>query len=428
LELCQGYSLYLDATTLPQKPMLRNPTPPLNPGGVTTPKRVYPRGIDPSKGASPDGANLHEPEGAEGITPSSLRNPGEGTSTTSGGHLPRQEQVRRSPISDEAPCTATAPTALHDHQTQSRHERPSTPELSQLGYGDAAGDSQIGHGSTDMPIEGSARIQDLEYRTADAVPRVEGSAEGPVHGPRLSRGGAQCPLEREVGDGQGVPLEGGDDAQGSGGQQSVSGLSLLGPIYLAAHGAGRRVVGATKRGGLTPAEAWAECGRAVGCATADRTPRVTNAAGGDSERSNRVTYTASTDSPRGTQTSGEWAGVPKDGRVRLKERLTEGGPARSSGSGSGGEQSAAIDALLPGAAALWAPAGGPGWAVSDVRTGVRALPPRTANGSLPLAGRIDARRCGLGFGCDTWGRVEKLIVWRPWPCWFCAALGQGCLD
>lgn len=93
--------------------------------------------------------------------------------------------------------------------------------------------------------------------------------------------------------------------------------SILGAVYLAGKGPRERVVGATRRGGLTPEEALQECGRAV-----------------------------------------------------------ESGP----------EWDAAVDALLPQAEAVWAPAAT--WEVRRVRTGVRALPPRTAEGSAPLAGRV----------------------------------------
>lgn len=93
--------------------------------------------------------------------------------------------------------------------------------------------------------------------------------------------------------------------------------SILGAVYLAGKGPRERVVGATRRAGVTPEEAWRECGRVV-------------------------------------------------------ER--------------GREWDAAVDALLPAAEAVWAPAGT--WEVRRVRTGVRALSPRTAEGSAPLAGRV----------------------------------------
>eukprot|EP00884_Botryococcus_braunii_P015276 jgi/Botrbrau1/2431/Bobra.0395s0053.1 len=126
----------------------------------------------------------------------------------------------------------------------------------------------------------------------------------------------------------------------SGVEQHAGCSSLLGAVYLAGKGPRERVVGATKRGGLTPAEALRECGRHV------------------------------------------------------EEGL---------------EWDFAVDALLPQATALWGPADA--WDVVRVRTGVRALPPRTHEGSLPLAGRLQTSR-------ERWWVVAGLgargLVYHAW--------------
>eukprot|EP00897_Mesotaenium_endlicherianum_P003262 jgi/Mesen1/2964/ME000176S01998 len=51
------------------------------------------------------------------------------------------------------------------------------------------------------------------------------------------------------------------------------------------------------------------------------------------------------------------------------------------------EAASAIEELLPRASALFPPIGG--WKVDAVRAGVRAMTPRNALGSLPIAGRLD---------------------------------------
>lgn len=60
-------------------------------------------------------------------------------------------------------------------------------------------------------------------------------------------------------------------------------------------------------------------------------------------------------------------------------------------------------ALLPDGERLWKPVNG--WRVRRVRTGVRALPPRTDKGAMPLAGRLDD-----GFRCEM---CLKLISVKP---------------
>lgn len=51
------------------------------------------------------------------------------------------------------------------------------------------------------------------------------------------------------------------------------------------------------------------------------------------------------------------------------------------------EVEAAVAGLMPEAKQLWKPI--EHWSVRRVRTGVRALPPRTEAGAMPLAGKLD---------------------------------------
>eukprot|EP00873_Tetraselmis_striata_P043043 jgi/Tetstr1/463307/TSEL_008231.t1 len=71
------------------------------------------------------------------------------------------------------------------------------------------------------------------------------------------------------------------------------------------------------------------------------------------------------------------------------------------------EARGAVEELLPAAASSW-PEISSAWEVTSVRTGVRALPPRTPYGSIPLAGRVQG---GKGDGPH-----------QP-PCWVLVGLG-----
>ena len=56
------------------------------------------------------------------------------------------------------------------------------------------------------------------------------------------------------------------------------------------------------------------------------------------------------------------------------------------------EIEAAVEGLMPEAQQLWKPI--ERWSVRRVRTGVRALPPRTEAGAMPLAGKLESgHRC-----------------------------------
>ena len=52
------------------------------------------------------------------------------------------------------------------------------------------------------------------------------------------------------------------------------------------------------------------------------------------------------------------------------------------------EIEAAVEGLMPEARQLWKPI--EHWSVRRVRTGVRALPPRTEAGAMPLAGKLES--------------------------------------
>lgn len=69
------------------------------------------------------------------------------------------------------------------------------------------------------------------------------------------------------------------------------------------------------------------------------------------------------------------------------------------------EAEAAAATLLPGASQLWPPLAG--WRVAAVRAGVRALPLRGSDGSIPYAGRVPLEAASSdhtdGGGCDSAG-------------------------
>ncbi|GLI63662.1 hypothetical protein VaNZ11_006699 [Volvox africanus] len=120
--------------------------------------------------------------------------------------------------------------------------------------------------------------------------------------------------------------------------------SLLGQPYMAAQGPMQLVVGATKSYGWTPEEALAACGR--------------------SEYADKAV-----------------------GEVSNQSSIDA-------------EKDAAVKLLRVAASDVWAPL--VSWRIATIREGVRALPPRTSHGSLPLLGR--------------------LVAGRPW--WLVAGLGS----
>ncbi|PNH11072.1 hypothetical protein TSOC_002133 [Tetrabaena socialis] len=77
----------------------------------------------------------------------------------------------------------------------------------------------------------------------------------------------------------------------------------------------------------------------------------------------------------------------------------DGGSDDGDDGGGGGGDAGSVTVMLAGACGLWAPLAD--WRVASVREGVRALPPRTPAGSLPLLGRLAPGRpwwlvAGLG--------------------------------
>lgn len=135
---------------------------------------------------------------------------------------------------------------------------------------------------------------------------------------------------------------------GGGGGYPPGAPSLLGSTYISAHGTKNLVVGATKRYGLSAAEAYSQCSQ----------PAVTDAA---------VAH-------------------------------------------------AAVEALLPPAAELWPPVAG--WEVAAVVSGVRALPTRGRDGSIPYIGRIPARWAAEGLEEQ---QAQQQPGERPW--WLVGGLG-----
>lgn len=148
---------------------------------------------------------------------------------------------------------------------------------------------------------------------------------------------------------EGGSNEGGSEHRGT--SYPAGAPSLLGSPYLAAHGGDSLVVGATKRYGLSAAEAFEQCSRPL-----------------------------------------------------------EGDPAAAA---------AAAGALLPAAAQLWPPLGG--WRVEAVRAGVRALPTRGADGSIPYAGRLPLGLAGTEQQQEEQG---KQVCQQQQPsCWVIGGLG-----
>jgi len=122
------------------------------------------------------------------------------------------------------------------------------------------------------------------------------------------------------------------------GAARYAGASLLGPSYIARHGDGRIVVGATKEYGGSAEDAAAAVGQGLGW---------------------------------------QWPPAPAPG-----------------GRGGPGAYGGAVEALEGAARALWGPA--ERWGTVLVRAGVRGLPPRTPRGALPLLGRVGGPAGGDG--------------------------------
>ena len=101
----------------------------------------------------------------------------------------------------------------------------------------------------------------------DMRPAGSGRAATPGRESSSGGGGGSCDAALDPGS-MGSTSSGGGVGSGSGAGSSSSGYpagapSLLGSPYIAAHGSGSAVVGATKRHGLTPAEAFDQLSRPV---------------------------------------------------------------------------------------------------------------------------------------------------------------------
>jgi glycine/D-amino acid oxidase-like deaminating enzyme len=133
--------------------------------------------------------------------------------------------------------------------------------------------------------------------------------------------------------------------------------SLLGTPYIASQAGQLLVVGATKSHGWSGPRALAECGRVIDAAAYQRDMAEAAAA-----------LTAA--------------------------RLGGGSSGAGEGSSPGhrDEVSAAVHELLEGGAANWPPL--LQWRLQGVRTGVRALPPRTNAGTVPFMGRWSTDSAG----------------------------------
>jgi glycine/D-amino acid oxidase-like deaminating enzyme len=90
-------------------------------------------------------------------------------------------------------------------------------------------------------------------------------------------------------------------------------------------------------------------------------------------------------SPQGTHKL--VVGATQQHECALEDAVAALGPASLQKKDSK-EWKIAVDALVPNAAQLWPPVGDTSWQVATVRSGYRALPQRTAEGSIPYAGKL----------------------------------------
>jgi hypothetical protein len=165
--------------------------------------------------------------------------------------------------------------------------------------------------------------------------------------------------------------------------------SVLGTPYMASQGGAMLAVGATKQYDLTPQQALAELGRII-----------SPPAGVDASR-HQLLQAQQVNS--GVQAAGE--GTPEAGSPHIDTHRTDragqtgaaaavdaavtdmhssdraGQPAAAAAADVG----AAVEELVTGAAATWP--GIKSWTVGGMRSGVRALPPKSATGAVPMAGR-----------------------------------------
>jgi len=250
-----------------------------------------------------------------------------------------------------------------------------------------------------------------------AAPRVAGGAEpaaelracaADVAGARVGAGGAQLAGQA----GAGAPGAGGGAGAHPAGAYPAGAPSMLGEVYYAAQGRGALVVGATRRYGLSPEAALAECGRRVDArsgeaAAAARALQPPAAALWPPAAAWQVRGGAlgacATQHP--TRIGGGCQGwPPSDGCHLLQCRCLRCARTCSRGARPGvalGCRDAALPTpgLLRSLPLPHSPkrptyaqmAQGPrrrARQVAHVRSGVRAMPPRTQAGKAPLAGRV----------------------------------------
>jgi hypothetical protein len=143
--------------------------------------------------------------------------------------------------------------------------------------------------------------------------------------------------------------------------------SVLGTPYMASQGGAMLAVGATKQYDLTPQQAFAELGR-----------NIPLPAGVDTARHQALQTQQLNSAVQAADGEARAAGFPDTGTHCTDVRGQQGTAAAA-------EVGAAVEELVAGAAATWP--GIKSWTVAGIRSGVRALPPKSATGAVPMAGR-----------------------------------------
>lgn len=154
--------------------------------------------------------------------------------------------------------------------------------------------------------------------------------------------------------------------------------SLLGQPYLASQGGERLVIGATKQHGCSSQKAMQECRRSSIVCQAGGTLGNTGSDDNTSGIIRSHSPSALTSSTSRNHSTSNQSSTSSNG---ISAALS----SSCISSTSQAEVTAAIDDLIAGASSLWPPV--QNWQVAVVRSGVRALPPRTAAGSVPMIGR-----------------------------------------
>lgn len=160
----------------------------------------------------------------------------------------------------------------------------------------------------------------------------------------------------------------------------AAGPSILGTPYLASQGGQVLVIGATKQYNCSTEQAVAELGTSIDpsilVAHHEQQQVVPAAAAGDcpaSEGSQAVQ--AGDGQPR------RWPSSAAATAAAAEGALSQGGAQLDKVA----EVAAAAQELLSGAGATWPSI--KHWSIAGIRSGVRALPPKSAQGAVPIAGR-----------------------------------------